>query len=349
MQAGAPDDLEAMVEPVMQWLSRNTDHADMMTKGNAFIGGFPPERALHAASMLSFANPFFLPSVSEPTAKDLAVSLETLAEYMMRAKLTIKRSRQPNILLACAPKSASTFLHAVLTRSLGLPSACLFAATLDWGSAALHGSALREQEPDELALIRNGLNQRGYVAQHHARCSPYLARLIEIYNIKPIVTYRNLFDTVVSLDDMMMEWRSKPGTIDHGYFADGLPTGFERRERADRLMILAQRLIPWFVQFYLSWRKAEQEGLVKPLWISYEQDFLGDKAKLASRIAAFTGVGDPTAIAAALEDRSAGKSKRLNQGVAGRGRDLPDEVRDYILSVAGYYRDDEDLAPLIGA
>jgi hypothetical protein len=89
-------------------------------------------------------------------------------------------------------------------------------------------------------------------------------------------------------------------------------------------------------------------GLTKPLWVSYEQDFLGDKQLLAKRIADFAGIGDATAIAAALEDRNGGKSKRLNQGVAGRGHDLPDEVRDYILSVAGYYRDDEDLTALIG-
>jgi hypothetical protein len=348
MQAQTAEDLENMLEPVMHWLSRNSNHADMLAKGNAFISNIRADKALHAASMLSFANPFFLPAVSDQTAADLQVSLETLAEYMMRAKLTIKRSHQPNILIACAPKSASTFLHAALVKALRLPSACLFAATLDWGSAAVHGSALREQEPDELSLIRNGLNGRGYVAQHHTRCTPYLSRLLGIYNIRPVVTYRNLFDTIVSVDDMMMEWRSKPGTIDHGYFADGLPENFERLDRADRLMVLAQRHTAWLLQFYLSWRTCDRLGLVKPLWISYDTDFLGDKALLASRIAQFAGIGDTETIAAALEDRSAGKSKRLNQGVAGRGRDLPDDVRDYILSVVRPYRDDEDMTPLIG-
>lgn len=348
MQAGALEELENMIGPVSQWLARNTDHAEMTTKGNAFIGGFPPQRALHVASQLSFANPFFLPKVDDKTAEDLAISVDTLAEFIMRAKLTIRHAKQPNILIACAPKSASTFIHSALTRALGLPTGCLFAATLDWGSAALHGSALREQEPDELALIRAGLNGRGYIAQHHSRCSLYLSNLLTAYNIRPIVTYRNLFDTMVSLDDMVVEWRSRPGTVDHGYFADGLPGNYERRDRDDRLMILAERMTAWFVQFYVSWRKCAEVGVVKPLWISYENDFLGDKAVLAARIADFVGFGDPAVIAAALEDRSAGKSKRLNQGVAGRGRDLPEKVRAYILSVAGYYRDDEDLTPLIG-
>lgn len=348
MHAETASNSEDMLESVMVWLARNPDHADMTIKGNAFIGDMPPEKGLRAASMLSYANPFFLPSVTERMAGELAVSVDMFAEYMMRAKLTIKRSAQPNILIACAPKSASTFLHSALIRSLGLPPACLFASTLDWNSAAIHGSALREQEPDELSLIRNGLNGRGYIAQHHSRCSPYLGMLLKTYKIRPIVTYRNLLDTMVSIDDMVMEWRSRPGTLDHGYFSDALPANFERRDRADRLMILADRLTAWFVQFYISWKKCEAAGYVNPLWISYEQDFLGDKAALAARIAAFAGIGDADIIAAALADKSDGKVRRVNKGIAGRGRDLPDAVRDHIMSVAGYYSEDEDMTPLIG-
>src|SRR5690349_19971658 len=108
MQAGAVEELENMIVPVMQWLSRNTDHDDMMAKGNAFIGGFPPDRALHVASQLAFANPFFLPKVDDATSEKLSVSVDTFAVYIMRAKLTIRHAQQPNILIACAPKSAST-------------------------------------------------------------------------------------------------------------------------------------------------------------------------------------------------------------------------------------------------
>jgi hypothetical protein len=347
MQAEATGDLENMLQPAMHRLSQNTDHDEMTRKGNAYVGGMPQDRQLYAASMLSYANPFFLPAVSEKTAGDLAISLDMFAEYIMRAKMTIRRGSQPNVLLACAPKSASTFLHAALVRSLHLPPACLFASALDWGSAALHGSALREQEPDELALIRHGLNGRGYVAQHHTRCSPYLAQLLQTYNVRPIVTYRNLFDTIISVDDMVMQWRGKPDTIDYGYLADGLPGKFEHMPRSDRLMLLAQRLSAWLVQFYVSWRRCERLGHVRPLWISYEHDFLGDKAVLAARIAEFAGAGDATVIAAALGDKSGGQLTRLNKGVVGRGRDMPDDVRDYILSAARFYSEDEDMTPLI--
>jgi len=350
MEAETVSEIGAQMRPMMRGLSQNANQSDMLAQGNSFVRQFPPQAALTIASALSFANPFFLPDVPPQAARDLSLTLDNFAELTMRAKLTAQRASQPNILVACAPKSASTFLQAALQQALGLHNACLFTATLDWASAAALGANLREQEPDELSLIRNGLNGRGYVAQHHARCSPYLARMLTLYNVRPIVTHRNLFDTIVSMDDMVMQWRASPASGQYGYFNDGLPGAYERLERADRLLILAQRWTPWLVQFYVTWKKCERLGLTKPLWISYEDDFLGDKQVLAARIADFIGheFADPVGIAAALEDRSEGKARRLNKGVAGRGKDMPTEVRDYILSAAGFYREDEDLTPLIG-
>jgi hypothetical protein len=345
----ATDNIDAMVKPVMTWLSRNPDHNDMMVKGNAFIGQFPADKGLKVASALSFANPFFLPNISERMAADLKIDTGQFSIFAMRAKMTVRRANQPNLMVACAPKSASTFIHAALVRALNLPNACLFTAAYDWTSAALLGANLREQEPDELSLIRNGLNGRGYVAQHHSRCSPYLARLLDFYHVRPIVTHRNIADTVVSMDDMLMDWRSRPQSSQYGYFSDGMPANFEHLDREDRLMILAQRWTAWLVQFYLTWRKCEAGGTIKPLWISYEKDFLGDKTLLAERLADFIGrdIADAGRIAAALEDKSDGKVKRLNKGVAGRGRDLPEKVRAEIVSIASYCRDEDDLSPLV--
>jgi hypothetical protein len=348
MHMEPPANPETMVRPMMTWLSLNTDHADMLAKGNTFIKQFPPEKALSIASAMSFANPFFAPDIPDGPARDLAVPLEGFAEFVMRAKLTIKHSPHPYVLVACAPKSASTFINSALIKGLQLPQACLFTAALDWASSGRLGASLSEQEPDELSLIRNGLNERGYVAQHHTRCSPYLARLLGVYNVKPIITHRNIADTVVSMDDMVMDWRARPNAV--GYFADGMPSNFQHMPREDRLLMLAQRWTPWLVQFYVSWKLCERVGLTKPLWISYEKDFLGDKQVLAERIADYIGRAhaDPAKIAAALEDTSNGAAKRINKGVAGRGKDVPAEVREYIDLTAGYYADDEDLTPLLG-
>jgi len=345
------EDLDREIGPFMRKISWVSDPQQLNQMCHEFLYRFPPERGLEIASALTFANPFFMADIPEENAKALAINLELFAEIVMRAKLTAARAPQTNILVACAPKSASTFIQNALHVALNLPTAGLFTATFNGASGSALGANLREQEPDELALLRNGLNHRGYVAQHHSRCSPYVARLLNTYNVRPIVTYRNILDIIVSADDMMGEWRETPATSNGYYFNDGLPGNFTRLDRADRLMILAQRMTPWLLQFYISWKKCEQVGLTKPLWISYERDFLGDKAVLARRVVDYLGLDGSAVIklTSAFEDKSNAGEKRLNKGVAGRGQDMPQAVRDQVMQIASYYRDDEDLSPILGA
>lgn len=314
-----------------------------------FLARQPENRRLEFASALSWANPFYIPEMPDEAASKLAININQLAELTMRAKLTASRMPQLNVLLACAPKSASTFIAGALQTALGLPSAALFASTPRIRSVSLMGGNLREQEPEELALIRNGLNGVGYVAQHHSRCTPYLSLMLRTYNVRPIVTHRNLFDTFISLDDMIMGYRSDKESDAGFYFSDGLPANYGRLDPEDRLTILVQRNTAWFVQFYVSWKKCERAGLAQPLWVSYERDFLADKPGLAARVIDHLGLAPDAAarLVSAFEDKSDGAAKRLNKGIAGRGRDMPASVRAIIEKTTSYYRDEEDISPLL--
>src|SRR5690606_35555781 len=229
------------------------------------------------ASLMTWANPFFLPDIPDEAARKLSLDSSQFNEFVMRAKLTAQRSSQLNIMLACAPKSASTFIETALRKALDLPTASLFTNTMGGFAASMLGANLREQQPEELALLRNGLNGTGYVAQHHSRCTPYLAQLLDLYNVRPIVTHRNLFDTFVSLDDMVMAYRTGTAEDTKHYFNDALPTNYGTLDLEQRLTLLVHRNTTWYIQFYLSWKKCERAGLIRPLWISYEDDFLGDK------------------------------------------------------------------------
>ncbi len=345
------ENLEQEIRPFLTEISMLDDPALVSKRCHAFLYRFPPERGLEIASLLTYANPFFLPEIPAESARQIAADLELYAETVMRAKLTATRARQLNVLVACAPKSAPTFIQDALCKALNLPVGGLSTATMDATSGSMLGANLKEQEPDELALIRNGLNMRGYVAQHHARCSPYLARLLSAYKVRPIITHRNILDTIVSMDDMVMEWRAPNAAASVYYFNDGMPGNFHTRDRDDRLMMLAQRWTAWLVQFYISWKKVEQMGLIKPVWVSYETDFLGDKQLLAARISAHLGVdmAATARLAHAFEDRTDAGAKRLNKGVAGRGQDVPVKVREQVLRIAGFYRDEQDITPLVGA
>ena len=347
--AQAPQGIDAEIPAFMEMFTSLASIPMIQKAAHDFLGRFPPERRLGLASAMSWANPFYLPEMSDEVAKSLAVNPNMIAELTMRAKLTASRAPQLNVLLACAPKSASTFIAGALQTALGLPSAALFASTPRIRAVSQMGGNLREQEPEELALIRNGLNGVGYVAQHHSRCTPYLSLMLKTYNVRPIVTHRNLFDTFISLDDMIMGYRSDKDSDVGFYFSDGLPSNYGRLSLEDRLTILVQRNTAWFIQFYVSWKKCERAGLAQPLWVSYEKDFLADKQGLAQRVIGHLGLNsdDAAKLLDAFEDKRDGAAKRLNKGVAGRGSAMPQSVRDIIERTAHFYRDELDLSPLL--
>lgn len=334
---------------MLQFISDVTDPLEIKLAGQAFLEKAPPERTLEIASALSFGNPFYIPNISDDNAKQMAISIQQFAELTMRARITCHHADQANILVACAPKSASTFIWGALMRATGLPGVSLAAATMSPLSSSKLGMNLREQETDELALIRNGINGMGYVAQHHIRCTPYLCHQMRLFRIKPIVTYRNYFDTLVSLDDMFMDWRpSDPGT-DHHFFDDGLPSKYVEMDREDRLHLLADRSTTFYIQFYLTWKKCEAMGLIEPLWVSYEKDFHGDKAKLAQRIAGFVGENhvDAAKLAEQLGETAPEKSARLNKGLVGRGKDIPQSVRDKVHAIFSRYESEADFSEML--
>lgn len=343
-------ELNARSQEISEFISKiaTENNADELKKiGNEFIYSFSPDAALQVATNISWANPFFLPDIPQESFKHLMISPEQFAGALMRTRMTINRNNGLNILVACAPKSASTFMQSALRKALDLNAASLTVPAAD--SSAL-GANLREQEFDELALIRSGLDGRGYVAQHHMRMNPYGAQVIKNYNIKPIVMYRNIFDTLVSADDMHMTERGKSPEYKGHYFNDSMPENYHTLERDERLIMLAHRLCSWLVNFYVSWKTCESYGLVKPLWVSYENDILSDKKELTARLLVFLGHdrADPTKMVKALMDKSDGKSVRINKAVSGRGSEVPDSVREFVLSVARPYENDFDLTPLIG-
>lgn len=213
-------------------------------------------------------------------------------------------------------------MQSALREALNLPAASL---TVPVANSSALGANLREQEFDELALNRSGITGQGYVAQHHMRMNPFAGEMLTLYNIRPIITYRNILDTLVSMDDMFVSDRKGGLPNNIHYFNDGMSQDYHSLERDERLTILAHRQAVWLVNFYVSWRKCEAYGLVKPLWISYENDFLGDKKRLIARLLTYLGTdrADPANMVKVFKDKSSGKSKRINKG-------LPDGAQPFL-------------------
>ncbi len=217
-----------------------------------------------------------------------------------------------HILLACMPKSGSTFLSDVISQLPGFRRALLYPS-----------SDRREQELDEFCLRE--VNRHDYVAQSHTRYSEWTADMCRAYNLTPIVLVRSLLDVIVSLRDHVR-------TQSHVwpmFFAE--PPHAHQDEARLELMI-AKLATPWYLNFYMSWRRAP-----RALMVSYEE-MLRDPVALTHRIVNFAGAGAPLEeVRDAVERVQAAARSRLNVGVAGRGAKLRAETIHTVLDLMDYY------------
>lgn len=244
------------------------------------------------------------------------------------------------VLIACMPKSGSTFLSALIA---GLP-----------GFRREHlvpSYFRREQELSEESIrrafdatdvLRDAFRQgtvsaptrpRGFVAQHHVKHNHETQTLIDSYGIVPVFLVRNLFDVVVSLRDHVV--KSAPYTATAYVDEDMLAWPEDQLHE-----FLVDMALPWYIHFYVSWWKAENRLLV-----TYE-DLISDPRREVQRIARFGKLGwDDDAFAEVLTKVQGGSSTRRNVGGAGRGEALTEEMRARVLKFCSYYPD-VDFGPI---
>jgi hypothetical protein len=210
------------------------------------------------------------------------------------------------ILLACMPKSGSTFLSDVVGE---LP---------DFLRVALLPSfERREQELDEGRIQH--FRYENYIAQHHVRHSDWTEKMCRDYGLKPVVLVRSLLDAVVSLrDHIRRESAAMPmlyAEMHHGKLDD------------DALEDMIVRLaVPWYVNFYMSWRNVP--GI---LMISYEE-LIADPERLTREVLSFAGADvSNREIAKAVNRVRVRGASRFNIGVVGRGAALrPETIRNLV-------------------
>jgi Sulfotransferase domain len=213
------------------------------------------------------------------------------------------------VLVACMPKSGSTFLSRTLANLPGFRTASL-----------VPGYQRREQELCQITLNRvlrqtlgllrqfeTGLDDTirrpvGFVAQHHVRYSLPLAKTIRDNRLTPVVLVRDIFDVVASLQD---HFRNESPI---------LPMAYATREMSDwpdeRLcMFIADMVVPWYLNFFRCWQECDGKYL-----LSY-QDLMGNPMRELAGIADFCGFAtEAAAIAQALALTPAGGT-RFNRGI----------------------------------
>jgi Sulfotransferase domain len=225
------------------------------------------------------------------------------------------------VLLACMPKSGSTYLRQIFTELPGFTGATL-----------VPGYGRREQELSRELLVERTARPGNFIAQIHLRYSSVTADYIAEFGLKPVVLVRDVFDVTVSLIDFLRGAPVNPVAVVPREFA-----GWDDDQAAE---FITAMYIPWYFNFFLTWQLCDDKTLV-----TYE-DLVADPVATVGRICDSLGIdvaaGD---VAGAVNSPALVGRTRLNQGVTGRGESLPETCKRRIRSMAAFYAG-RDLSPI---
>lgn len=215
------------------------------------------------------------------------------------------------ILLACFPKSGSTWLRMILAELPGFKTAWITDST-----------GRGEQELSAWRVARASFGH--FVAQHHVRYHDDTRRLIDQFGLTPVVLVRDIADSVVSLlDHVRHRWPEIP---------QAFVTPELRALPEDQILdFLIDMAVPWYIDFYVSWTNSSDAIRVR-----YEDLHADPQATVATllqrlQIEVDDGIMHDAVAAAALQD------SLRNRAVIGRGKRLTADQRDRILKQASYY------------
>lgn len=212
---------------------------------------------------------------------------------------------QNRVLLACFPKSGSTFISQKLSQLPGW-TRVKFVPAYD----------RREQELEEAAIVRSIQNTRkinkGIVAQHHCRACEHNLALINKYDIKVIVLTRSLMDVAVSLRD---HWDRESVVAPMAYLSESLLADLDASLKS-RLQFIVQHIMPWYVNFYLTWVQHHPEVLGGVFFADYDRFFSNTQNHFLEVLDFVRESHDKTSIEQILQSDG---YTRLNKGISGRG------------------------------
>ena len=233
-----------------------------------------------------------------------------------------ERDRCRHVVVACMPKSASTFLCSLLAEATGYRPYLLNTLGHD-----------TERTIDRLSIPT--FLRRDTVSQEHMRATRENVRLLARMGVRPVVLVRDLMDVIVSACDHS-EQVAGSGPAAH------LPSDFDRWSREDRLWLVVRMGTPWFLNLVTSWIDAASR--LDTLWITYD-DVVGDTAATVRRALEHAGVvSDEGRIDAAIAGVDP-STTRLNRGVSGRGRaELSAPQQAAVREIADVYRGAYDLS-----
>lgn len=235
------------------------------------------------------------------------------------------RPRRDHIVIACFPKSGSTFMTKAICEITGFRHRNLC-------------DMYNHNEQEVSAYKLRKLRYRSVIQQHFKGTHDNV-RLLNEYGIRPIVNVRNIYDVILSLHDHFDREDHKACT---GY----VHSEYWNMSLDDRLDYLIRVHLPWYFNFFMSWREAVERIDVFPM--TYER-FFADPVASLKKMLDFTGIDVTTERIDEALGRLKQVNTRLNKGRSGRGDEiLTDRHREAVLTMARSWGVDLDEMAAIG-
>ena len=244
-----------------------------------------------------------------------------LSTSLLKRNISISDMLAPKqrIIIACMPKSASSFLQNVIAEISG------------YSTIPICGEQGRNEQDINLSELAN--NAFKNIVNHlHVRGSNNNIKLMNFAKIRPTVLVRNIFDVTVSMRDHI----AKNSLIWPMTYYD---TSFYELDKSDQYDMVIDLSIPWFVSFYVSWYKAMERNEIPAYWLSYE-DIMNDKGGAIEALCRYYKIETcsrniEAAITTIEGDR---RLSNFNVGKKGRGsRELSEGQKQRILKLFRYY------------
>lgn len=203
-----------------------------------------------------------------------------------------------HVLIACMPKSGSTFLKETLCGLTG------------WPDTFLSYAYLQNEQEIYLPYLQRAASSNT-VTQQHCRATGPNTQILQAFGIRPVILVRRLDDIVLSLSDFY-----DGGATVNTFYRDVWPT----LDQSGKYDLIIDHVMPWYASFYASWERVARLKKLDCLFVTYEE-MIADKPAMVAAIADYLQLGktaEECAAAVQAVDGDAEKT-RFNKGRAGRG------------------------------
>jgi len=239
---------------------------------------------------------------------------EVLLRFKRKIKMSLYKSGQ-KIVIAGTYKTGSTFIEHVINKYLEVEAF----------------EIARRESPSSLDENKLLLHYKNTGARHiRLFASQAQMDLMQKYNIQPIISVRNIYDSIVSSRDHIASgnWFAQTGMH--------IPREFNTYSIDKQFDILIATLLPSTVNILIPWLDSPK---VNHKILAYE-DMVENKISFFKGIFTFYGVhydADKLKFIIELlenESRGANSDIRLNKGVSGRGKEQL--TREHISKIDKY-------------